>query len=140
MCRKRQMPRFLTEPGHMTLFHSFLKAAETIAARNIIRIILSRLRVCSAEEFYHMEAAFVNVEVNVPLFKVGRMGFPNLCFRVQCFDCLPCSKTNTLAMAIHIDEQQLKLVAVGVRMDRKYGSTHHFISRFPKPVKEIWTQ
>ena len=77
MCRKRQMPRFMTEPGHMTLFHSFLKAAEAIAAGNIIGIILSRLRVCFAEEFYHMEAAFVNVEVDVPLFKVGCMGFPN---------------------------------------------------------------
>ena len=73
-----------------------------------------------------MEAAFVNVEVDVPLFKVGRMGFPYFCFRVQCLDCLPCRKTNTLAMAIHIDEQQLKFVAVGVWMDRKYSSTHHF--------------
>ena len=83
MCRKRQLPRFMTEPGHnMTLFHSFLKAAETIAARNIIRIILSRLRVYLTEEFYHMEAAFVNVEVDVSLFKVRCMGFPNLCFRV----------------------------------------------------------
>ena len=61
----------------MTLFHSFLKAAEAIAAGNIIGIILSRLRVCFAEEFYHMEAAFVDVEVDIPLFKVGRMGFPN---------------------------------------------------------------
>ena len=110
----------------MPLFHSFLKAAETIATRKIIRISLSRLRVRFAEEFYHMEAAFVNVEVDVSLFKVGCMSFPNLCFRVQCLDCLPCSKTNTLAMAIHIDEQQLQLVAVGVWMDRKYGSTHHF--------------
>jgi hypothetical protein len=53
----------------MTLFHSFLKAAEAIATGHIIGIILSRLRVCSAEEFYHMEAAFFNVEVNVPLFE-----------------------------------------------------------------------
>jgi len=37
----------------ITLFHSFLKAAEAIAAGNIIGIILSRLRVCFAEEFYH---------------------------------------------------------------------------------------
>ena len=62
---------------NMTLFHSFLKTAEAIAAGNIIGIILSRLRVCFAEEFYHMEAAFINVEVDIPLFKVGRMGFPN---------------------------------------------------------------
>ena len=110
----------------MALFHSFLKAAESITTRNIIGIILSRLRVRFAEEFYHMEAAFVNVEVDVPLLKVRCMGFPNFCFRVQCLDCLPCSKTNTLAMAIHIDEQQLKFVAVGVWMDRKYRSTHHF--------------
>jgi len=89
---------------NMTLFHSFLKAAEAIAARNIIGIILSRLRVCFAEEFYHMEAAFVNVEVDVPLFKVGCMGFPDFRFRVQCLNGLPCSKTNTLAMAIHIDK------------------------------------
>ena len=100
MCRKRQMPRFMTEPGHMTLFHSFLKAAEAIAAGNIIGIILSRLRVCLTEEFYHMEAAFVNVEVDVPLFKVGRMSFPNFCFRVQCLNGLPCSKTNTLASQV----------------------------------------
>ena len=61
----------------MSLFHSFLKTAETIAAGNIIGIILSRLRVRFAEEFYHMEAAFINVEVDVPLFKVRCMGFPN---------------------------------------------------------------
>ena len=61
----------------MTLFHSFLKAAEAIATGYIIGIILSRFRVCLAEEFYYMEAAFVNVEVEVPLFKVGCMGFPN---------------------------------------------------------------
>ena len=68
----------MTEPGqNMTLFHSFLKTAEAIAAGNVIRIILSWLRVCLAEEFYHMEAAFVDVEVDNPLFKVGRMGFPN---------------------------------------------------------------
>ena len=127
MCRKQQTPRFMTEPGYnITLFHSFLKAAEAIAAGNIIGIILSWLRVRFAEEFYHMEAAFINVEVDVPLFKVRCMSFPNFCFRVQCLDCLPCSKTNTLAMAIHIDEQQLKLVAVGIGMDCKYSSTHHF--------------
>lgn len=104
MCRKRQMPRFMTEPEHMTLFHSFLKAAEAIAAGNIIGIILSRLRVRFAEEFHNVKTAFVHIKMNIPLFKIGRVGFPNFCFRVQCLNGLPCSKTNTLAMAIHIDK------------------------------------
>ena len=113
--------------GTMGLFHPLFKAAEAFSAGDIlVGIFFARLRVCFAEEFYHMEAAFVNVEVDVSLFKVGRMGLPNFCFRVQCLNRLPCSKTNTLAMAIHIDEQQLKFVAVGVWMDRKYRSAHHF--------------
>ena len=65
-----------------TLFHSFLKAAETIATGYIIGIILPRLRVRFAEEFHHVEAAFVNVEVDIPLFKVRCMRFPDFRFRV----------------------------------------------------------
>ena len=79
-----------------------------------------------AEEFHNVKTAFVHIEMNVPLLKVRCVGFPYFRFRMQFFDGLLCSKTNTLAMAIHIDEQQLKLVAVGIGMDRKYRSTHHF--------------
>ena len=64
--------------------------------------------------------------MDVPLFKVWCVGLPDFCFRMQCFNGLPCSKTHTLAVAIHIDEQKLKLIAVGIRMDGKNRAAHNF--------------
>ena len=70
------MVRFLII-HNMTLFHSFLKAAETIAAGGFLCIVHIRLRVGFAEKLHHVEATFVDIEVDVSLFKVRCMGFPN---------------------------------------------------------------
>jgi len=105
------------------LFHFLLKAAETFSTGNIIRIILARLRVGFAEKLHHVKTAFVDIEMDVPLFKIWCVGLPDFCFRVQFFDGLPRGKSHALTVAIHINEQKLKLVAVGIGVDCKYSST-----------------
>jgi hypothetical protein len=70
-----------------------LKSAETIPAGDIIRIILARLRVGFAEKLYHVKTAFVDIKMDIPLLKIWCVGLPDFCFRVQCFNGLPCGKT-----------------------------------------------
>ena len=99
------------------LFHLLLKATETISAGDIIGIILPRLWVSFAEKLHHVKTALVDIEMDVPLFKVWRVGLPYFCFWVQSFNGLPCSESHALTVAVHIDEQKLKLIAIGIRMD-----------------------
>lgn len=79
-----------------------------------------------AEKLHHVKTAFVDIEMDVPLFKVWRVGLPYFCFRVQSFNGLPSGKTHTLAVAVHIDEQKLKLIAIGIRMDGENRAAYNF--------------
>ena len=60
--------------------HFLFETAESITARNIIGILLAWLWVVLTEEFYHMESALIDVEVDIPLFKIGRVGLPDFRF------------------------------------------------------------
>ena len=59
--------------------------------------------------------------MDIPLFKVRRVGLPDFRFRMQFFNSPPCSRTHTLTVTVHIDKQKLELVAIGVRVD---GENH----------------
>ena len=48
------------------------------------------------EKFHYLKTAFVDVKVDVAPFKVRRVSFPDLCFRISCFNELPCFESNLL--------------------------------------------
>ena len=56
-----------------------------------------------AEEFYDVESAFIDIEMNVAFLKIRSMGFSYFCLRVQSFNGLPCGSTDAFAVAVHID-------------------------------------
>ena len=65
-----------------------------VTVRRIVRIGVKR-----TEEFYGVEAAFVDVKMNVPLLKIRRAGFPDLGFGVERFDRLPRTVANAFPCA-----------------------------------------
>lgn len=79
-----------------------------------------------AEEFYDVESAFIDIEMNVAFLKIRSMGFPYFSLRVQRFNGLPCGSTDALAVAVHIDIEKLQLISFCLRMDSEYNSTDYF--------------
>ena len=75
-------------------------------------------------EFDDLETAAINVEVDVSFFKIRGTGFPDLCFRVQCFDCLPCAVTDAFAVFGRINEKKVERIAVGLAVDGQHNATH----------------
>ena len=75
------------------------------------------VRMVRTEKFHNMKATLVYIEVDISLFKVGRVGFPNYRIRIQGFCCLPSLKPNSTAMYFRLQKEQLQAVAVGFLVD-----------------------
>ena len=88
--------------------HLFFKSQEAIASWDILRVVLTGFGMVFAEKFHDVKATLVYIEMDVPLFKVWSVRFPDFSFRVQRFDSLPSGISDAFAMAVHIDKQQIQ--------------------------------
>lgn len=80
------------------------------------------------EIFHDVEAAPVDIEVDVSLLEIGCMGFPDRHFRVQLFDKTPGGITDALAVNLGVDKQQLQFATLAFHTD---NGTANFL-----PVEE----
>ena len=71
-----------------------------------------------------MESAFVYIEMDIPLFKIGSVGFPDFRFWVQRFNGPPRSIAYTLAVAVHINQRGMAPIS---RLTDLSPTTYHQI-------------
>ena len=107
-------------PVLLMLLHSFLEFEQAVFLVEMLRHV--RVGVMFIEELDSMEAAAVDVEVNVAAVEIRGAGFPYLNLGMHRLDALPDCLTDALALYahLHIEEGQL---AFGL-MDREYGAAH----------------
>ena len=89
--------------------HSFLEYEEAVFLIKLLRHV--RVGVVFVEELDGMEAATVNVEVNVAAVKIGGAGFPHLHLGVHLLDGFPDGLADAPALYtdLHIEKRQLAL-------------------------------
>ena len=68
------------------------------------------IRMTAVEKLDNVEPAFVYIEMDVPCFKVGSAGLPDLRIRIETFNFLPGSCAGTLAVCCWRDKQQIQKV------------------------------
>ena len=103
--------------GELSLFYSLYKVEHFIGA--IVRVVffvvrhwVRRLKML-APKFVDLETAFVDVEMDIPLFKIGRTGFPHDRFGMEGFHRLPRAVADAFGMLFGSNEQNLQFVMVG---------------------------
>ncbi len=79
-----------------------------------------RIRVKPVEKLHDVEAAFVDIEVNVPRLKGWRTGLPDPCVRIQALDFLPDSESDSPAVDIGMDKQQIQMVVLRAFVDLQH--------------------
>ena len=90
------------------LLHHFYKAEHFIGTFIIVVIFLRHIVIglkIFAPELIYPESAFVDVEMNITLFKIRGASHPNLRFWMQGFNSLPCTVTDAFAMLIGQSKQ-----------------------------------
>ena len=69
------------------------------------------------EEFDNMEAALIDIKVNVSGLKIQRAGFPDPCFRIEAFYFLPSCVADALAVGVRQNKQQIQVVMLCLFID-----------------------
>ena len=83
------------------LIHHLLKPGHTLRKPfiNMLRHFrIIRVWVVAVIEFHNMKAAAIDIEMYIPLFKIGRDRLPDLHLRVQLFHLAPSRIADTLAV------------------------------------------
>lgn len=99
-------------------FHDFDKAEHFVGAV-LLLVALGRQikRMLCGKKLHDLEAAFVEVKVDIPLFKIRSKGFPHLGFGMQCLYCLPCAVSDAPAVDFRGGEQDIQLIVAGGPVD-----------------------
>ena len=106
------------------LFH-YLKKSEHLI-RTLVGGVLIIVRHCVigfeilTPKLVDLKAAFIDVEMDIPLFKIWRTGFPNLGFRVQSFNGKPRAISDPSAVRLGQDKKDLKVVVIVFFVDLQY--------------------
>lgn len=79
LLRKKKRSWFTPAPVK-GLLHYFFKSEHFV--RTFATVLLVRVTVEFAKKLYGMETTFVDVKMDIPLFKIRRAGFPNFCIGV----------------------------------------------------------
>ena len=74
----------------------------------------------AVEKLDDVEAAFVDIEMDIPGLEAGSTGLPDFCFRIQAFDFLPGSRADALAVCRWRDKQQIQMVMLRLFIYRQY--------------------
>ena len=96
----------------MFLFHLLFKPEHSCWELRIVALKLIRreiARMMLVEILHNMESAAVDVEMDIPCFKVGRERFPDRYLRMQCLYRAPCGIAYSFAVDFRLYEQQFKV-------------------------------
>ena len=74
----------------------------------------------AVEELHDVEAAFVDIEVDVSRLKGRRAGLPDPCVRIQAFDFLPGGETDAFAVGSGTDKQEIQMVVLCAFVDLQH--------------------
>ena len=111
-------------------FHLLFKAEHSAGVFSFIIVFLTglgimRIRMMAVEEFNDMEAAFVDIEVDIPGLEIRRAGLPDLRLRIEPFDFLPGSLPEPFAVRCRVDEQQVQMVVLRLLVDSQNKASYH---------------
>lgn len=99
-------------------FHDFDKAEHFVGAVLLLTVLGRQIeRVLCGEKLHDLETAFVEVKVDVPLFKIRGESFPHLGFGMQYLHCLSCAVSDAPAVDFRGGEQDIQLIVVGGLID-----------------------
>ena len=98
--------------SHLLFIHHLLKPEHTI--RKLLVYMLRHFRiigigVVTVIKFHNMKTAAIDIEMDIPLFKIRSDCLPDLHLRVQLFHLAPCGITNTLAVNEGRNKEYLKI-------------------------------
>jgi hypothetical protein len=79
-----------------------------------------------APELVYLKAAFVNVEVDIPLLKIWRAGLPHLGFGVQSLNGKPRAVSYSSTVRIGRNEKDLKMIVIRFFVDLQYHAADVF--------------
>ena len=79
------------------------------------RLLTNWFRMIAIKELYNVTAASVHIEVDIPLFKIRRNGFPDFHFRVKLFHLTPRSITDSFTMHFRTHEQKFQIAPRTIR-------------------------
>ena len=119
-------------------FHNLFKAEHFI--RSLVGACLSvslrrvRLRVHGEEKLNGVKTAFVDIKMDIALFKIWRAGRPDLGFGVQSFHGKPSAIADAFAVFLRRNEKKLQLVGVGYKAEKK-GDTLVMNLGYSHPVE-----
>ena len=110
--------------------HALFKAEHTAEVSTLIIVFfvgfrIMRIRMMAVEKLDDMEPAFVDIEMDVPRFKVGSTRLPDFCFRIQAFNFLPGSIAYTFAVCCWRDKQQVQMVMLRLFIYRQYHPAYN---------------
>lgn len=103
-------------PIDCSLLHHLFKQ-EPFVIRQIAGARMVRVGVAGVEERDDLEAAFVDVEMDVSLLEIRRMGLPDDGLRVARFDRKPRLMAQSLAMLADLQKKQVKRVVMRLLVD-----------------------
>ena len=106
----------------MTYVNNLFKAEHAARVVSFIIVLFAGLRIAgvrmmAVEEFDYVEAASVDIEVDVSCLEIRRAGLPDLCLRIEPFDLLPRSLAQPFAVRCRVDEQQVQMVVLRLLVD-----------------------
>ena len=106
----------------MTYVNNLFKAEHAAGVVSFIIVLFAGLRIAgvrmmAVEEFDYVEAASVDIEVDVSCLEIRRAGLPDLCLRIEPFDLLPRSLAQPFAVRCRVDEQQVQMVVLRLLVD-----------------------
>ena len=111
-------------------FHYLNKPEHLIRA--LVGVVLVIVRHCVigveifAPELIYLKAAFVNVEVDIPLLKIWCAGLPHLGFGVQSLNGKPRAVSYSSAVRIGRNKKDLKMIVIRFFVDLQYHAADVF--------------
>ena len=98
--------------SHSLFIYPLLKSEHTIRKLLIymlrhFRIV--RIRMVTVIKFHNMKTAAIDIEMDIPLFKIRSDCLPDLHIRVHLFDLAPCGIADSLAVYIGRNKEYLKV-------------------------------
>ena len=101
------------------------KAGRIIGTELVFFFRLVRVWMLFVEILDNVKSALVDIEVDIPLFKIRSTCLPNFCFGVKSFNLSPNGLTYTLALNAMLHIQEIQMVVSGLRIYLYDGTTHH---------------
>ena len=103
------------------MVHHLLKSEHPIVVF-AVRIGVVRVWMMGVEELDDVEAATIDIEMNVALLEIGRMGLPDANFGMHPFHLAPSGKTDATTVDVGRYEQQLQFAQSPFLVDSQHDS------------------